>query len=121
MAVHRRLRASLARFSLALGSLAHASLARFTSTRFQFSAFHFSAMPVWRVSLWRVSHFCAYADPVSAKASFARTIFLISAEKSCLCLFARRFPFCEEVFSTPVSHVSLFACARSVSICAHVY
>ena len=61
----------------------HASLARFTLTRSQFGAFHFGAMPVWRVSLWRVSHVCAYADPVSAKASFKRAIFRISVEMRC--------------------------------------
>ena len=87
------------------------SSARFTLARCQFGAFHFGAFPIFVPT---------YADPVSAKYSFARTIFRISAEKSCLCLFARMFPFCEEVFSTPVWRVSLFACARSVSICAHV-
>ena len=114
------------RFTLARVSLTRVSLARFTLTRSQFGAFHFGAMPVWRVSLWHVSHFCAYADPVSAKASFARTIFRISAY-----LFALMFPFCDEVFSTPVWHVSRFAsmlieyasmaCStHSISICGHV-
>ena len=107
-------------------SLTRVSLPRFTLTRSQFGAFHFGAMPVWHVSLWRVSHFCAYADPVSAKASFAPTIFRISAY-----LFALMFPFCDEVFSTPVWHVSRFAsmlieyasmaCStHSISICGHV-
>ena len=101
---------------------------------FHFGDFHFDAVPVRRVSLWRAStsarfslarfHFGAflfgafpnfvrtYDDPVSANASFARTVsflrinaFYASWARISFCvtyLFALMFPICEEVFSTPV-------------------
>ena len=101
---------------------------------FHFGDFHFDAIPVRRVSLWRAStsarfslarfHFGAflfgafpnfvrtYDDPVSANASFARTVsflrrnaFYASLARISFCvayLFALMFPICEEVFSTPV-------------------
>ena len=96
---------------------------------FHFGDFHFDAVPVRRVSLWRASssarfslarfHFGAFLfgafpnfDPVSANASFARTVsflrinaFYASLARISFCvayLFALMFPICEEVFSTPV-------------------
>ena len=101
---------------------------------FHFGDFHFDAVPVRRVSLWRAStlarfslarfHFGAflfgafpdivrtYDDPVSANASFARTVsflrrnaFYASLARISFCvayLFALMFPICEEVFSTPI-------------------
>ena len=95
---------------------------------------HFDAVLVRRVSLWRAStsarfslarfHFGAflygtflnfvrtYDDPVSANASFARTVsflrrnpFYASLARISFCiayLFALMFPICKEVFSMPV-------------------
>ena len=117
---------------------------------FHFGDFHFDAVPVRRVSLWRAStsarfslarfHFGAflfgaflnfvrtYDDPVSANASFARTVsflrrnaFYASLARISFCvayLFALMFPICEEVFSTPVWRVSRF-CAYVDRICEY--
>ena len=86
------------------------SSARFSLARFHFGAFLFGALP---------NFVRTYDDPVSANASFARTVsflrrnaFYASLARISFCvayLFVLMFPICEEVFSTPVWRISRFA------------
>ena len=99
-----RLRATLARSALTRVSLARFTLATSILTRFQFGAFLFGALPLRRVSLWRAS--------TSARFSLARFPILYDPT---MIRYLRTpvsrglFPFCEEMLSTLVWRISLFA------------
>ena len=99
------------------------SSASFSLARFQFGAFLFGALPCRRVSLWRVSHFCAKLRWSSIcerrfRADYLCACFL-SAEKSCLPLFARvAYLLCAHVsFRSSVGLSILRACFLSAMKC----
>ena len=126
---------------LARFTLARCSLARFTLARFSFlclpTLIQFLRRPVSRglyfVFLQR-RVVCVYLRScfLSAKKCFLRPFGAYLFLRALVAyLFALMFPFCEEVFSTPVLALSRFApmlieCAsmacstRSISICGHV-
>ena len=98
------------------------SSARFSLARFHFGAFLFGALPLRRVSLWRVSQFCTNLRwsgicERQFRADYLCACFL-SAEKSCLPLFARvAYLFCAHVsFRSSVVSI-LRSCFLSAKKC----
>ena len=117
--MHLRCHSTLACSALTRVSLERFTLATSILTRFQFGAFLFDALPLRRISLWRAS--------TSARYSLAR--FPILYEPTMIRYLRTPvsrglFPFCEEMLSTPVWHVSLcvaYLFALMFPICEEVF